>query len=58
MKNYLQDHFPEIMGYNQLREAVKEAWDTIGQFKFEKLIQSMPAGCQAVIDAERLFTKY
>ena len=25
MKNYLQDNYPEIMGYDQLRVAVKDA---------------------------------
>jgi transposase len=25
IKNYLQDHYPEIMSYNQLRAAVKDA---------------------------------
>jgi transposase len=25
MKNYIQDHFPEIISYDQLRLAVKEA---------------------------------
>jgi hypothetical protein len=59
MKNYLQDKFPqEVMSYDMLRDAVKEAWENVGQFEFEALIQSMPARCQAVIDANGLFTKY
>lgn len=58
MKNYIQDYFPEVMGYNALREAVKEAWDKVGQHEFEELFQSMSARCQAVIDANGLFTKY
>ena len=29
MKNYLQDTFPERMGYNQLRKTVQKAWDSI-----------------------------
>ena len=58
MKNYLQDHFPENMGYDALRKAVKEAWEQVGRHEFEELIQSMPAKCQAVIDAKGLFTKY
>ena len=58
MKNYLQDHFPEIMGYDQLRSAVKEAWDKVGAFEFKALVESMPERCQAVIDANGFFTKY
>jgi hypothetical protein len=58
MKNYLQDHFPENMSYDRLRIAVKEAWENVGQFEFKELIESMPARCQAVIDANGLFTKY
>jgi len=30
----------------------------VGEHKFRALIESMPARCQAVIDAEGLFTKY
>jgi len=46
------------MGYDQLRSAVKEAWEKVGEDEFKALIESMPARCQAVIDAEGLFTKY
>jgi len=58
MKNYLQDNFPEHMSYDRLRSAAKEAWEVIGQFEFRDLVESMPARCQAVIDANGLFTKY
>ena len=58
MKNYLQANYPENMSYDRLREAVKDAWDKVGRSEFEELIQSMPARCQAVIDADGLFTKY
>ena len=46
------------MGYDQLRVAVKDAWEKVGQHEFEELIGSMPKRCQAVIDAKGLFTKY
>ena len=52
MKNYLQDNYPENMSYNRLREAVKDAWEKVGEHEFRALIESMPARCQAVIDAE------
>ena len=58
MKNYLQDNFPENMTYNRLRVAVKTAWDNVGEHGFRDLIESMQAHCQAVIDANGLFTKY
>ena len=58
MKNYLQDNFPENMSYDRLRDAVKEAWGTVRQHEFRELIESMPARCQAVIEANGLFTRY
>jgi hypothetical protein len=58
MKNYIQDHFPENMTYDRLRAAVKEAWAMVGEHEFRSLINSMKDRCQAVIDADGLFTKY
>ena len=58
MKNYIQDNYPENLGYDRLRAAVKDAWEKVGEFGFRALIESMPARCQAVIDADGLFTKY
>ena len=58
MKNYLQDNYPENMSYDRLRDAVKDAWEKVGRFEFETLIRSMTACCQAVIDANGLFTQY
>jgi len=58
MKNYLQDNFPEHMSYDRLRKVVKEAWNSVGEHEFRELVESTPARCQAVIDANGLFTKY
>jgi hypothetical protein len=59
MKNYHQENFLEVVRYDVLRSAVKEeAWENVGWYEFEVLIQSMPAGCQAVNDANGLITKY
>ena len=58
MKNYLQDNYPETMSYDSLRAAVKEAWEKVGEHEFRALIESMPARCQAVINADGKFTKY
>ena len=46
------------MGYDRLRAAVKDAWDKVGSFEFQGLINSMKARCRAVIDAGGRFTKY
>jgi hypothetical protein len=46
------------MGYDRLRVAVKDAWDKVGRFEFEALIQSMKARCEAVIAANGRFTQY
>ena len=45
MKNYLQDYYPENMSYDQLRAAVKDAWEKVGSFEFEALINSMRERC-------------
>ena len=46
------------MGYDKLREEVKKAQDTIPEDLFIKLIDTMLARCQAVIDSEGGPTKY
>jgi hypothetical protein len=58
MKNYLQDNYHEIMSYNELRVAVRDAGDKVGSHEFQELIESMPLRCKAVIAAEGKFTKY
>jgi hypothetical protein len=58
MKNYFQDNYPENMNYDRLRAAVKNTWKKVGEYEFRALIESMPARCQAIINAERFFTKY
>jgi hypothetical protein len=44
--------------YDQLRVIVREAWDLITVEFLRELIESMPARCQAVIDAKGGHTKY
>jgi hypothetical protein len=58
MKDYIARHFPEKLSYDQLRSAVKEAWDSIEDSKFQELLNSMPARCQAVIDANGMHIPY
>jgi hypothetical protein len=63
MKDYIEVHYPDLPGgrqptYEQLRGIVQEAWDLISVEYLRELIESMPARCQAVIDADGGHTKY
>ena len=58
MKNYIQEHFEEQMGYDALRAAVMEAWEAVPESYLHELSQSMHDRCQAVIDARGMHTKY
>ena len=58
MKDYLQHHFPENMSYDQLRAAVREAWDAIDEDYLHGLIESMHERCWAVIETDGMYTKY
>ena len=58
MKDYVGNHFPEFMGYNQLRLAVEEAWEAIPEEFFIERLNSMPERIQAVIAANGKHTKY
>ena len=53
MKNYIVARYPEEdCTYDQLRQAIKKAWDSITAEQLSKLIESMRQRCQDVIDAE------
>ena len=58
MKDWIQDHYPEKMNYDQLRGAVMAAWQQISVDFLNDLIDSMPKRCEAVIMANRMHTKY
>ena len=59
MKDWLEINYPaQNCGYPQLRRQVNEAWEAIGEDLLNELIESMPARCQAVIDAEGGHTKF
>ena len=56
MKDYIEIHYPDLpvgqqRTYEQLREIVQEAWDSISVEYLSDLVSSMQARCQAVIDA-------
>jgi hypothetical protein len=58
MKDYIQEHFGEKLGYPALRLAVKEAWEAIEPSFLAELLAQMRERCQAVIDARGMHTKY
>ena len=56
--SYLFEKSENTQSLSWLRKAVKEAWEKVGKQEFKELYQSMPARCQAITDADGLFTKY
>ena len=58
IKDWIQDHYPEKMNYDQLRGAVIAAWQQISVDFLNDLVDSMPKRCEAVIMADRMHTKY
>jgi len=63
MKDYIAAQYPDLeagrqYSYDALRDIVQEAWDSISIELLNELIDSMPARCQAVIDANGGYTKY
>ena len=51
MKGYLQHYFSEDMSYDQLRAAVREAWDAVGEDYLRDWLN------QWMIAAGRLFAR-
>ncbi|VDB89448.1 Bgt-51220 [Blumeria graminis f. sp. tritici] len=63
MKDYIQRRHPNLgCGKQRTRDSflkiVKEAWDSVSSEDLVRLTQSMPARCQAVIDADGGLTRY
>jgi transposase len=60
IKDYIEDKWGlnEDPGHMRLREYVLEAWDMMPDSYWRELLDSMPARCQAVIDANGMHTKY
>jgi transposase len=59
MKDWIQARYlDDKLSYKILRKAVIEAWDAIGENELAELLNSMPQRCQAVIDANGLYTKF
>jgi hypothetical protein len=58
IKDYIQKHFREKLGYPALQIAVKEAWEAVKPAYLPELLAKMRDRCQAVIDAKGMHTKY
>jgi hypothetical protein len=60
MKNYIEDKWglEERVSYDRLRSYVREAWEELPDDYLKELLASMPARCQAVIDANGMYTPY
>lgn len=60
MKDYIESKWgPDyIFTYDQLREAVQEAWDMVTEQQLSDLIDTMPKRMQDVIDANGGYTKW
>jgi hypothetical protein len=60
MKDYIEDKYglEEKPWYDNLRVYVNEAWEALPNDFLQELLASMPARCQAVIDANGMHTKY
>ncbi len=59
MKDWIQERYGDTLyKYDELRVAVKAAWDAVPADYLKELLQSMPARCQAVIDANGMQTRF
>ncbi|KAI1001145.1 hypothetical protein K3495_g7059 [Podosphaera aphanis] len=63
MKNFIQTNYPEFergpqRSRDEVREIVKKVWDAITNDQLYGLLVSIPARCQAVIDADGGPTRY
>ncbi|EED17445.1 transposable element tc3 transposase, putative [Talaromyces stipitatus ATCC 10500] len=58
MKDFIQANFPDNLNANDLRIALKEAWEALPESFLEELIESMPERCKAIIEAKGGYTRY
>lgn len=56
-EQYLKS-YDRKLSYDQLREAIRAAWDAIPTEYLDQQIDLMQARCQAVIDAQGGHTPY
>jgi hypothetical protein len=59
MKDWIQERYNDnLRGYDELRTAIIEAWNAVPESYLLELLESMPARCQAVTDADGKHTRY
>ena len=60
MKDFIKNKYDydEKPTYIRLRRYVNEAWNELPESYLQELLASMPARCQAVIDANGMHTKF
>jgi transposase len=59
MKDYIENKWGDRqLSYDDLRGAVKEAWEAVTAEQLTDLLDSMQARCQDVIDAQGGYTKW
>lgn len=58
MKDYIEEHFPEKLGYVRLKEAVREAWHAVPEQFFSDLLHTMNQRCEDVIAANGMHTRW
>jgi crotonobetainyl-CoA:carnitine CoA-transferase CaiB-like acyl-CoA transferase len=58
MKDWIQDRYDDsLKKYDELRAAIIEAWRAVDDAYLLELLASMPARCQAVIEADGMHTR-
>ena len=58
MKDYIEKNFPEKMSYDNLRKAVKEAWEAVPESWLRELVAGMKERMEDVIEAKGMYTKH
>jgi hypothetical protein len=65
LKQWINEHYPDLLdmgkseqAYQRLFQAIREAWDAIGQDTINDLIKSMDTRVNAVILAEGWYTRF
>lgn len=60
MKDWIEDKYGDLekVSLARLHDIVMEAWNNITPEQLDELLDTMPARCQAVIDAKGLCTKW
>jgi hypothetical protein len=59
MKDWIQEYYDDdLHSYDALRAAINAAWEAVEEDFLLQLLETMPARCQAVIEAHGLHTRY